>query len=76
MAVSLKSDTEDIKISAESKGIGLKAKTDISSESDSLSLSSRISSLDTKGHLKIQADGVNMDGGSSMKISSSDTDII
>ena len=74
--VSLKSDTEDIKISAESKGIGLKAKTDISSESDSLSLSSRISSLDTKEHLKIQADGVNMDGGSSMKISSSDTDII
>ena len=74
--VSLKSDTEDVKISAESKGIGLKAKTDISSESDSLSLSSRISSLDTKEHLKIQADGVNMDGGSSMKISSSDTDII
>ena len=74
--VSLKSDTEDIKISAESKGIGLKAKTGISSESDSLSLSSRISSLDTKEHLKIQADGVNMDGGSSMKISSSDTDII
>ena len=74
--VSLKSDTEDIKISAESKGLGLKAKTGISSESDSLSLSSRISSLDTKEHLKIQADGVNMDGGSSMKISSSDTDII
>ena len=74
--VSLKSDTEDVKISAESKGIGLKAKTGISSESDSLSLSSRISSLDTKEHLKIQADGVNMDGGSSMKISSSDTDII
>ena len=74
--VSLKSDMEDVKISAESKGIGLKAKTGISSESDSLSLSSRISSLDTKEHLKIQADGVNMDGGSSMKISSSDTDII
>ena len=74
--VSLKSDTEDIKISAESKGIGLKANTGISSESDSLSLSSRISLLDTKEHLKIQADGVNMDGGSSMKISSSDTDII
>ena len=73
--VSLKSDTEDIKISAESKGIGLKANTGISSESDSLSLSSRISLLDTKEHLKIQADGVNMDGGSSMKISSSDTDI-
>ena len=74
--VSLKSDMEDVKISAESKGIGLKAKTGISSESDSLSLSSRISSLDTKEHLRIQADGVNMDGGSSMKISSSDTDII
>ena len=74
--VSLKSDTEDIKISAESKGIGLKAQTGISSESDTLSLNSRISSLDTKEHLKIQADGVNMDGGSSMKISSSDTDII
>ena len=74
--VSLKSDMEDVKISAESKGLGLKAKTGISSESDSLSLSSRISSLDTKEHLKIQADGVNMDGGSSMKISSSDTDII
>ena len=74
--VSLKSDTEDIKISAESKGIGLKAQTGISSESDTLSLNSRVSSLDMKEHLKIKADGVNMDGGSSMKISSSDTDII
>ena len=74
--VSLKSDTEDIKISAESKGIGLKAQTGISSESDTLSLNSRVSSLDMKEHLKIKADGVNMDGGSCMKISSSDTDII
>ena len=74
--VSLKSDTEDIKISAESKGIGLKAQTEISSESDTLSLNSRVSSLDMKEHLKIKADGVNMDGGSCMKISSSDTDII
>lgn len=75
-AVSLKSDTEDVKISADSKGIGLKAKTGISAESDSLSLNSRVSSLDTKEHLKIKADEVKMDGGSSMKISSSDTDII
>jgi len=75
-AVSLKSDTEDVKISADCKGIGLKAKTGISSESDSLSLNSRVSSLDTKEHLKIKADEVKMDGGSSMKISSSDTDII
>ena len=74
--VSLKSDTEDIKISAESKGIGLKAQTGISSESDTLSLNSRTSSLEMKEHLKIKADGVNMDGGSCMKISSSDTDII
>ena len=73
---SLKSDTEDIKISAESKGIGLKAQTRISSESDTLSLNSRTSSLEMKEHLKIKADGVNMDGGSNMKISSSDTDII
>lgn len=75
-AVSLKSDTEDVKISADCKGIGLKAKTGISSESDSLSLNSRVSSLDTKEHLKIKADEVKMDGGASMKISSSDTDII
>ena len=75
-AVSLKSDTEDVKISAENKGIGLKAKTGISSESDSLSLNSRVSSLDAKEHFKIKADEVKMDGRSSMKISSSDTDII
>ena len=74
--VSLKSDTEDVRISADSKGIDLKAKAGISSESDSLSLSSRISSMDTKEHLKIRADELNMDGGSSLRLSSSDTDIV
>ena len=74
--VSLKSDTEDVRISADSKGIELKAKAGISSESDSLSLSSRISSMDTKEHLKIRADELNMDGGSSLRLSSSDTDIV
>ena len=74
--VSLKSDTEDVRIIADSKGIDLKAKAGISSESDSLSLSSRISSMDTKEHLKIRADELNMDGGSSLRLSSSDTDIV
>ena len=74
--VSLKSDTEDVRISADSKGIDLKAKAGISSESDSFSLSSRISSMDTKEHLKIRADELNMDGGSSLRLSSSDTDIV
>ncbi len=74
--ISLKSDTEDVRISADSKGIDLKAKAGISSESDSLSLSSRISSMDTKEHLKIRADELNMDGGSSLRLSSSDTDIV
>ena len=74
--VSLKSDTEDVRIIADSKGIDLKAKAGISSESDSLSLSSRISSMDTKEHLKIRADELKMDGGSSLRLSSSDTDIV
>ena len=74
--VSLKSDTEDVRIIADSKGIDLKAKAGISSESDSLSLNSRISSVDTKEHLKIRADEVEMDGESRMRLSSSDTDIV
>ena len=74
--VSLKSDTEDVRIIADSKDIDLKAKDGISSESDSLSLNSRISSVDTKEHLKIRADEVEMDGESRMRLSSSDTDIV
>ena len=74
--VSLKSDTEDVRIIADSKGIDLKAKAGISSESDSLSLNSRISSVDTKEHLKIRADEVEMNGESRMRLSSSDTDIV
>ena len=74
--VSLKSDTEDVRIIADSKDIDLKAKDGISSESDSLSLNSRISSVDTKEHLKIRADEVGMDGESRMRLSSSDTDIV
>ena len=74
--VSLKSDTEDVRIIADSKSIDLKAKAGIFSESDSLSLNSRISSMDTKEHLKIRADELNMDGGSSLRLSSSDTDIV
>ena len=74
--VSLKSDTEDVRIIADSKSIDLKAKAGISSESDSLSLNSRISSVDTKEHLKIRADEVEMNGESRMRLSSSDTDIV
>ena len=74
--VSLTSKTEDISVNADTNGITLKAGTSISSNSDTLAIESRISSLHSQENLTIESNGMKIDGGDSVRIKSSDTDIM
>lgn len=75
-SVALTSETEDISMSADAKNITLNAKSAISSDSDTIGIKSRTSSLHADENITIEGDEMRMDGGSSIRISSGDTDVI